>query len=689
MVKTKGSGPAIQLSKDAINRVNLGQSFAEYDLVLQQPHIFVETPAFRAALNTNRAKCFFVGRRGTGKTAITLHLERQLPKRTILILPQLFSAMERIIPGLPTSVHERPFKTLVAAFRRAIVDEVASHASKQGMLKWRTNTSSVLTRERNTINDLGFDLRLMDFVETGFEYLAKDQDKEWFKYIDHAKKLGEDLDFELGAAEKPIALLIDRIDESWDGSDKSVVILMALMHAAVELSSQAKSFRPLIFLRENVFERVRLMDSEFSRLETFVVSLDWTRELLRELVERRLQANLITKPALGGPTWDAFFETVNGTSSQTYVFEYCQFRPRDLLTFCSFAIESAQSRLHRMVMIEDLQTAREKFSDSRLKDLADEYGDNFPHLGIVLELFYGLGSRFTVQGIEEYIAQLLANKEVKERCAKWIYSFTQPALFIGLLYQIGFLGIKNDPSDTMFRSVGPQSNPAPKVTSDSILVVHPTYTDALSLQDRLVTSLSNNISIKTEGLIEEIPASIGAEEYYRSIQGLQEELLTLPEGDGNAERFEELVLEVVRLCFFKSLSNVELKRRSNDGRVIRDVIASNNATVGFWSMVQQRYRATQIIWECKNYRTISADDFQQASYYMSEPVGQFVIIVHRGDDITKAAIGHVQRIAQDKKGMIIILGDRDLQIFLRHALNNKANEPHLRALYDTMVRDVS
>jgi hypothetical protein len=689
MVKVKGSAPIVQLPKDAINRVNLGQSFAEYDLVLQNPNIFVETPAFRAALNTSRAKCFFIGRRGTGKTAITLLLERQLPKKTILILPQLFSAMERFIPDDEINVHERPFKTLVSSFKRAIMDEVASHLGKQGVLKWRQNSNPELTRERNFIDNFGFDLRLMDFVETGFEYLAKNQDREWFRFVDRSKKIAEDLDFEIGTSEKPIAVLIDRIDESWDGSDKSVILLMALMHASIELSATVKSFRPLIFLRENVFERVRMMDAEFSRLETFVVSLDWTKELLRELVERRLQANLITKPALGGPTWDAFFEPVEGRSSQDYVFDYCQYRPRDILTFCGFAIESAQSRLHRQVMIEDLQIARKKFSDSRLKDLADEYGDNYPQLSLVLELFYGLGDRFTVQAIEEYIAQLLTNDSVKTRCNRWIYRFAQPALFIGLLYQIGFFGIQNKEGETLFRSVGPQSNPAPKVTSDSIVIIHPTYADALQLQNRTVTTLANVVTLKSEGLIEEIPASIGREDYYRAVQTLQEELLTLPSGDGAASRFEEIVLEIVRLCFFKALSNVEHKRRNHDGRVIRDVIASNNATVGFWEMIQQRYRATQIIWECKNYDSISADDFHQAAYYMSEAIGSFVIIVHRGNEITKAHVGHVARIAQEKKGMILILGDRDLQIFLRHAQNNKANEPHLRALYDGMVRDVS
>ena len=46
-----------------------------------------------------------------------------------------------------------------------------------------------------------------------------------------------------------IALLIDRIDEAWDGTDRAVVFLMAMMHACVELNASSKSVRPLLFLR--------------------------------------------------------------------------------------------------------------------------------------------------------------------------------------------------------------------------------------------------------------------------------------------------------------------------------------------------------------------------------------------------------------------------------------------------------
>ena len=69
------------------------------------------------------------------------------------------------------------------------------------------------------------------------------------------------------------------------------------------------------------------------------------------------------------------------------VFDYCQERPRDVLTYCSFALESAQQDKHETIKIEDLQSAKRRFSDSRLKDLGDEYQENYPQIQLILALF--------------------------------------------------------------------------------------------------------------------------------------------------------------------------------------------------------------------------------------------------------------------------------------------------------------
>src|SRR5262245_14262195 len=90
--KKKDSGSntprPVQLPRGALYRVDMGDSFAEYDRVLINPGTFVQTPASHAAADPASSKCFFVGRRGTGKTAITLHLSSS-KQSAVLVTPQV------------------------------------------------------------------------------------------------------------------------------------------------------------------------------------------------------------------------------------------------------------------------------------------------------------------------------------------------------------------------------------------------------------------------------------------------------------------------------------------------------------------------------------------------------------------------------------------------------------------------
>lgn len=675
----------IQLPKGALSKVHLGHSFAEYDIIRQNPQITVKTPALIAAEDSGRSKCFFVGRRGTGKTAITYHFASTL-KNATQILPQV------IVPSnLPVNTEDlkdtrqRPFHSLVAAFKRNMLNEVISEWDTKNYIKLN-KLPAQLARERNLIEDFDFDVRLLQLMGEIVEDLNSPQERNWLRQINRPKEMGKVMDELSEGRGWDYTLLIDRIDEAWDGSDRAVIFLMALMHACVELSGTVRCIRPLLFLRENIFERVRQIDNEFSRLETFVVSLDWSQPLLVEFLERRLNLPFNTKLPLGGATWDYFFE--GESTSRKMVLDYCQERPRDVLTYTSFAIEAAQSNRHDKVMIEDLQAARLSFSSSRLKDLGDEYAENYPQLQLVLSRFHGLGREFTVLGITDFIRKLLVDDEIKVYCSSWIYCYTTPDRFIELLYNIGFVGI-GDGVDAQFRSLGARSSTTPPISGATRIVIHPSYIDALSLQDVVVESLGAEISLQTAGMLIDLPESISLDEYTNRLIGMETNLKTLPCGAKSAEQFEELIGELLKLCFFRSLTNVEPKVREIGNTVIRDWIASNAARGGFWEMIRQRYGATQIVWECKNYIDLSADDFQQVSYYMTKEIGRFAVLVFRGE-VKKHYYDHIKRIASEKDGGIILpITEQDLKVFIRQERNGKIKERHIQEIYDRTVRAVS
>lgn len=677
---------SIQLPKDALKRVNLGQSFAEYDRQLLKQDVFVKTPALDAALDQARSKCLFIGRRGTGKSAITFYL-RNIDKYSFHLYPQLLVPSSISVDEADLrDTRQRPFRSVMACIKRALIDEALSFLTKKGYLSF-SNLPATLTRERNLIEDHDFDQRLLKLFNDIFAFLKSGNEKDWLKEINRAKEIGTA--FEEFSQQKKLraVILIDRIDEAWDGTDRAVLFLMGLMHASVEISSVSSCLRPLIFLRENIFERVRQIDNEFSRLETCVVSLDWTKELLLEVVERRINLPFHTKLPLRGETWDYFFESSSTMSSREFVFTYCQERPRDVLTYCSFAIEAAQAHIHPRVSLEDLQEARRRFSDSRLKDLGDEYSENFPQLQLVLSRFYGLGKEYTLNGITDFIKKLLVDQEIQANCKRWIYLYTTPERFIEILYNVGFFGIK-DEKGTLFRSMGAKSSNPPLITPATHAVIHPSYSDALNLQAVVIGTLSEDLPLKQQGLVVDLPDAISLADYTAKLTALHDELATLPKGRSGANQFEELVGMIIKLCFFRSLANVEPKARNISGIVVRDWISSNVALSGFWEIVRQRYNAVQVVWECKNYDELGAEDFQQVSYYMTEAAGRFVVLVFRGE-VTTHYYDHIKRISTEKDGLVMLLTEQDLKVFIRQSLNGKVKESHIQGIYDRMLRSIS
>jgi hypothetical protein len=481
----------IQLPRDALSRIRLGHSFAECDIIRDAPGLFVQTQSTAAAVEygEQRSKCFFIGRRGTGKTALTYFIKSRI-KNTIDINPLLNAPL-----GIPVNIAEftkfnqPPFRTLIASYKRALMDEV--------LLTWvetkRVQESKLvrqLAKELNNDDRKDFELRLLEAFKVGLEALQGNEQDIWLREIKREKTVVKEMAKLCDDSSWHYTLLIDRIDELWDGTDEAVVFLMALMHACVELSSACAFVRPLLFLRENIFDRVRKLDNEFARLETWTVSLGWSEPYLVEMIERRLNHPFTAKLPLGGTTWDYFFEQVDGKSSREYVFAFCQDRPRDVLTFCEFAIATAVDARRQRVTFDDLKLARQRFSENRLKDLGDEYAENFPIIQLVLNSFFGLGIEFTLAGLEAFIKKLIVEPRIVSACGTWLFHHHAPERFAELLWNIGFLGIGN--GSVVFRSPGANDAAHPPITSAARFVVHGTYRAACYYTTKLSRLLRRN-----------------------------------------------------------------------------------------------------------------------------------------------------------------------------------------------------
>jgi hypothetical protein len=597
----------VNLPKNALQRIQLGQSFAEYDVVRNDPGVFVATPASLVAIQPDNPKCFFVGRRGTGKTAIAYHI-LSTNKRAVAITPQVFDLIR--LPGTLDEfkdTRQRAFKSLVCVFERALLCELAKHWLARKIWTFPDETTG-FTKDRGLIENCDFDNRVLSLTSEVFDAYRSPNERLWLRQIKRAQEMMDEVNQTRIDSRYDFIFLIDRLDEAWDGSDGAVISLMALMHSCVHLRAACSAIRPYLFLRENIYTRIRQIDNEFSRLETSIVFLEWTREKLLELAERRLVRPFSTKPALGGEAWEHFFEDTPTFNSQEEIFHFCENRPRDVLTYITYALEAAVARGARRIGADDVRSARDRFSTSKLKDLADEFAENYPSIHLVLQLFYGLSTDYTLPAIENFIQKLIVDRRIAEHCATWFFDITAPHRFVELLFNIGFIGVKDGKQYTFKASVGDTAF-LPSIHSNTIVGIHPAYHSALHLRELVLPEISDEIILQHTGILEELPAGVSFDGYQQQLKELQGRLVKLIPGKEHATEYEEIVGDVIKLCFYRALTNIKPRERSHNNVVIRDWIAANRATGGFWAIIREKYKATQVLWECKNYENLSADDF--------------------------------------------------------------------------------
>lgn len=307
----------------------------------------------------------------------------------------------------------------------------------------------------------------------------------------------------------------------------------------------------------------------------------------------------------------------------------------------------------------------------------------------MLEYFYGLGNEFTVNAIEDFIQKLLVSDTASKHCKNWFYDYTTPFRFIELLYGIGFLGIKRT-QIVQYKNSSKDSNAKPAFDNNAIFAIHPTYREALNLQPILISDLKEETILKSEGILEDLPESFKLDEYKMALEDTLTRLQNHPKGPGGAKEFEAIVGDIIKLCFFRSLTNIQTSERTEDGSCIRDWIASNRASDGFWEMVRNKYGATQVVWECKNYDTLKSDDFHQVQYYLSDTFGRFGIIVFRGDEIKNSYLQHIRNVAnKNQAGFILPLTQKDLEVFLRQAIKGAFKEGHIQDRFNSVIRSIS
>jgi hypothetical protein len=354
-----------------LRRIDLGRVDAEADIRLRE--YFVTTPYVSEAVHGRRT--IFVGRKGSGKSALyqqlpLIYRHEGLTDQLVLSLTpdeQAWVAVKQYKEAgmlAETAYTNAWLYTLGANLAIALT---GLNRNWQG--RSRTAVSALRQFVDQNYRDDGVDLARLasklvaglsgiNFTALGFglNVTWKPEEKQiGFAVARSVQRLLEIVGYCLD--EVAAVVLLDRLDDSWDGTQESQDMLVGLLKAAKRLNDQfprsddhSNGLKVLTFLRSDIYSRLRFDDKDKHRpLEE---PLMWSEAELEYLITRRLPIELTV--------WDVLDESL-GPVHFNYILERTFLRPRDVIEFFGECFRIARPGQTRLTL-DNITQAEERYS---------------------------------------------------------------------------------------------------------------------------------------------------------------------------------------------------------------------------------------------------------------------------------------------------------------------------------------
>lgn len=222
-------------------------------------------------------------------------------------------------------------------------------------------------------------------------------------------------------------LLVDKLDEHWVDENIKFHLIHSLFDALQSLR-KLKNFKVIVALRSDIYERmIRETPTSLGQLEKYndlIVRIRWTKEQLWSLAERRINHLFKWRYSSENVHFDdVFLSKVDGRLNVwSYIVARTLFRPRDVINFINFALQSAEGK--SSVSKNHLLKAEHAYSDLRLETLKFEWSGTYPGISPMLDLLSGMRPYFLVKEFcgEDLVSRLydeIGSTEAGQRDQLW------------------------------------------------------------------------------------------------------------------------------------------------------------------------------------------------------------------------------------------------------------------------------
>lgn len=498
---------------------------------------FLRTQAYQAALEGT--KTLIIGRKGSGKSAISLMLKSSLDKegRACLVTPDEISAEEirrfqlaGIAPELSKHLIWRYiFDIQIAKYLLAAAKSRKGEAAQE-----QVSTLRKFLIDNGEVDDLSFTEKFWRIIERlkgsvsleAFSVKLKADvanqsigvqtsnrlDLIEEKLLSAARALG------ISAESKPFHVLVDQIERVWSNDRDSDAMVVGLFLASKHIRQYFDFIICTLFVRTDIYEKLQFQDRDKFRGDEF--HIEWDKHKLIELITARAAASCERK-ITPNELWGGIFPSQLGEEPiQSFIVGRTLLRPRDVIQLCNACRDKARTNGHAKIQESDIREALALYSNWKLSDLQNEWSINFPFLADLFLLFSN--STYIVRRQDFEKTFKVIKSDLIARYPTLGASVT-PDKILSNLFSIGFIGLINGGASAYFYQTGLERKIEPR---DIEFVIHPCFRHALQSTSAFAMAPFSSIDpselVRERFLAEERPyLSFDPHESPRSLRGIQ------------------------------------------------------------------------------------------------------------------------------------------------------------------------
>jgi len=421
----------------------IGDHVAEHEAD-SLPRYYLENDYYLKAssFSMNSKELFFIGRTGSGKSAILEMIRRNRydASRVLSITSDDFATQLLLshpdISKIPKYLKPLIFKSL---WKYIIISNILKIIYGQNSSKWRLYTESENDDSYQILLKFGELIStkrsLTDQVLSFIQTIKKIENLEKMDKADASNKLYKIFKIVYNFEKKELShhiknyylhVLFDDLDKNWTGKEENIDLIKTLFECIIELSRKyRKNLKFVVALRTDIFSQIDFHQTE--KIRPYVINITWDFHQLKKLVEKRIEKewNVTASEA-----WNVFPRYIRVGNYEMDIFQYfiirTLWRPRDLISFINLCINEALKYNSGRIEMKDIYRAEAIYSRQRMEALVDEWKFVYPELISWVDLFAGGKIKYRFDELEH----LFKNEK---NSAKAI---------IDVLYSVGFLGYK-------------------------------------------------------------------------------------------------------------------------------------------------------------------------------------------------------------------------------------------------------